>query len=134
MAAQPTDGRKLRVLVVEDEPMTAKALGTILSAWGHDVQIAFDGESALQLSELEAPDVAFLDLGLPGMDGLEVAAALRRKQEPKRALLIALTGHGTPEDLERSKAAGIDLHLVKPVIPAELEGALHRFKQIVVRQ
>ncbi len=107
-------GRR-RVLVVDDSVDTARALDRLLTRSGHAVRVAHDGESALGIALEFRPDVVLLDIGLPGRDGYEVAAALRARAESGRPTLIALSGYGQAHDLARSRDVGIDIHLVKPV-------------------
>jgi CheY-like chemotaxis protein len=126
--------RPLRVLVVEDHADAASSLTLLLQLWGHEVQAAPDGPTALEAAQSAPPDVVFLDLGLPGgMDGWQVAELLQRQPAPKRPLLIALTGYGGDADRRRSEEAGIDLHLLKPVEPDELRGLLARFRQLLAQ-
>ena len=106
---------KLRILVVDDNHDAAESLALLLGTDGHQVQMANDGLAALEMARAEDADVIILDIGLPGMDGYSVAQALRRSNEPSRALLIAVTGYGQPDDREKSRAAGFDAHLVKPI-------------------
>jgi CheY-like chemotaxis protein len=114
----------LRVLVVDDDRDTADSFATLLKMWGYYPLVAYRSVDALELSRHQPPDVILLDIGLPGMDGYEVARRVRRQPGTAGAFLIALTGHCQPGDHERSRAAGIDLHLVKPVEPEELRGLL----------
>ncbi|WP_139558729.1 PAS domain S-box protein [Methylotetracoccus oryzae] len=109
----PTGG--LRILVAEDNHDVAESLALLLRNDGHEVWIAYDGPSALEMAQAERPDVVLLDIGLPGMDGWAVARSLRRSEKIGRVRLIALTGYGRREDREKSRAAGLDEHLVKPV-------------------
>jgi CheY-like chemotaxis protein len=92
--------------------------------WGHEVHIAHDGPSALHLAEKERPDVLLLDIGLPGMDGYEVARRLRSTPGFADVKLIALTGYGQEADRQRSSLAGFDHHLVKPVDLEQLRALL----------
>jgi PAS domain S-box-containing protein len=101
-----------RVLVVDDNVDAATMMAHAIRGWGYEVHEAFDGASALQIAGQVRPDVALLDLGLPVMDGYELAERLR---ELAPLHLIALTGYGTENDQERSRAAGFDRHLVKPI-------------------
>jgi len=117
----------MRVLVVEDKPDAARSLATLLRHWGHDVRVAFDGPAALQEAGADEPDVVLLDIGLPGMDGYEVARRLRETLHEKGTLFIVISGYGTEADIRRSREEGIELHLVKPADPAELRAALERF-------
>jgi CheY-like chemotaxis protein len=101
-------------LLVEDNDDVRVALAEALSRSGHRVRAARDGPSGLALAHEARPEVAFVDIGLPQMDGYEVARLLRR-EHGRAPYLVALTGYGRPEDRERSHAAGFDLHLTKPV-------------------
>jgi two-component system CheB/CheR fusion protein len=109
----------LRVLVVDDNVDAADALQYVLKLGGHDVTVAHDGPGALAAAAAAPPELVLLDIGLPGMDGYQVAARLREAGHD-RAALIALSGYGQEEDLRRSRTAGFDHHLVKPVDGATL--------------
>jgi PAS domain S-box-containing protein len=113
-AARPASGTR-RVLVVDDSVDTARAMALLLKSWGHDVRAVHDGAAALAAAAGFRPEVVLLDIGLPGMDGYRVAAALRRLPGLDAAILIALTGYGQDGDRARSIEAGFDHHLVKPV-------------------
>ncbi|RPH42899.1 MAG: PAS domain S-box protein, partial [Burkholderiales bacterium] len=106
-----------RVLVVDDNVDAAESLALMLRAAGHAVWTAFSGEVALEIGARVRPDVAVLDIGLPGRSGYQVAQALRSRPETAACLLIALTGYGQPEDRDRASRAGFDLHLIKPIDP-----------------
>jgi CheY-like chemotaxis protein len=121
---------RLRVLVVEDHLDSAEALAFSFRADGHEVAVATDGFSALEAVRAERPDVVFLDITLPDIDGYEVARGIQEQSDGKRPLLIALTGHGDEKSLRLSREAGIDLHLVKPVTRAMLHGLLRRFQAV----
>ena len=123
---------KLRVLLVEDDADNAASLAMLLRLWGHEVQTVGDGPAALQAARESPPDVALLDLGLPGMSGHEVARRLQAPVQGKRPLLIAVTGFGEEKDRCKSEQAGIDLHLLKPVDPEILLRVLARFRDIVL--
>jgi signal transduction histidine kinase/CheY-like chemotaxis protein len=112
----------MRVLVVDDNDDAAAMLGDVLVLLGHRATVVHDGATALADATARAHDVILLDLGLPGMDGFEVARQLRERGVSAR--LIAMTGYGQDEDRARTRAAGFDLHLVKPVSVADLEDAL----------
>ena len=101
-----------RVLVVDDQEDAAELLGMLLTEHGHAARLAHDGESALALAREFLPQVALLDLGLPGMDGYQLAARLRESHRDCR--LIAISGYCAPRDRERSLAAGFECHLSKP--------------------
>ena len=116
----------MRLLVVEDDPDLNRQLATALTDAGYVVDRAFDGEEGHYLGESEPYDAVILDIGLPKMDGWQVAKRIRKQSNAKRPFLIAMTGYGTQADRLRSRKAGIDVHLVKPVDPAELEDILKR--------
>jgi CheY-like chemotaxis protein len=96
----------------------------MLQAWleqlGHQVYTAGDGFEGIEVVRTTTPDVALIDIGLPGLDGYQVAEQLRSTPDGQRLLLIAVTGYGRPEDSARAREAGFDAHLVKPVQPEEL--------------
>jgi CheY-like chemotaxis protein len=126
---QPRAG--LCVLVIEDDADTAQSCAVLLGLLGHRVQVALDGPAALRMAAEAAPDVALIDIGLPGMDGCEVARQLREQSGDRRPLLVAVTGYAQDEDRLSTRMAGIDLHLVKPVDPEALRKLLSRFEQIL---
>jgi signal transduction histidine kinase/ActR/RegA family two-component response regulator len=115
-----------RILVVEDNPDAAATLRDFLELSGHEVELASSGQDGLVAARQFHPEVVLCDIGLPGMDGFEVAAELRRDPTTADAQLIAVTGYGREEDRRRSKAAGFDLHLTKPVDPAQLRQVLQQ--------
>jgi two-component system, OmpR family, response regulator len=123
----------LRVLVVEDHADSATSLAMLLRISGHEVRVAQDGLAALEMARSDPPDVVLLDLGLPGLDGWQVAERLRRQSAPKRPLFIALTGYGREEDRRRSEEAGIELHLLKPADPVQLLRLLARFHRLLTQ-
>jgi signal transduction histidine kinase len=123
-AAEP--GESLRVLVVDDSRDAAETLALLLRGLGHEVHTAYDGPSALEAAREQRPDVVLLDIGLPHMDGYEVATQLRQQPDTRAVLLVAMTGFGQEQDRQRSLAAGFDHHLVKPVDPVELQKLLAR--------
>jgi two-component system CheB/CheR fusion protein len=112
-------GAPLRVLVVDDNVDATQMLGHLLRLAGHEVALAHDGPAALAAAAATAPDLVLLDIGLPGMDGYAVAAQLRATGHVRTAL-VALTGYGREDDLRRSRDAGFDHHLVKPIEVAHL--------------
>ena len=114
------------VLVVEDNDDARETLKRMLELAGHRVRVAVDGVAALRAVHNAVPDVALIDLGLPQMDGYELARRVRTEVQGKRPLLVAITGYGLPEDRNRSREAGFDLHLVKPVDTATLADVLAR--------
>jgi len=103
------------VLIVDDIPDVAESCAMLLRALGHHAQIACDGPQALEMAVRIAPDLILLDIGLPGMDGFEVAQRLRTTEEGRRARLIAVTGYGQEENTQRVRSADFDSHLLKPV-------------------
>jgi signal transduction histidine kinase len=114
-AVATSEGLHLRVLVVDDNVDSGEMLAALLESWGHESHHAVDGPSALERALALRPDVVLLDIGLPGMDGYEVAARLRAHPATTSARIIALSGYGQDSDRTRSRAAGCDDHLVKPV-------------------
>ncbi len=107
-----------RVLVVDDNHEAADSLAHMLrKLWHQEVHVAYDGTTALRHAEAFQPDIVFLDLGMPGLDGYEVAKRLRGRPEFRHTLIVANTGWGQDEDRKRSREAGCDVHLVKPVEP-----------------
>jgi signal transduction histidine kinase/DNA-binding response OmpR family regulator len=109
-----------RVLVVDDNKAAAQSLSLLLRSAGHEVRTAYDGPAALAMAEGFQPEIALLDIGLPGMDGYEVARHLRLERQADQLMLVALTGYGQDEDRIRTKTAGFDHHVVKPADPAAL--------------
>jgi CheY-like chemotaxis protein len=105
----------LRVLVVDDNSDAAELLADALRALGHDLRVAFDGPGALRAATEFEPDVALLDLGLPAMDGYEVARSLRSLPQTQNIELVAVTGYGQEADRRRTQEAGFGEHMVKPV-------------------
>ena len=120
----------LRILIVEDDADCGESLALVLRFYGYAVEIASSGLEALAVAETGRPDVALVDIGLPGMDGYELAGHLRRPRPLKSPLLIAVTGYGQDKDRRRSAAAGFDLHLVKPIAPDELRVILEKFRGV----
>jgi signal transduction histidine kinase len=113
-----------RVLVVEDSADAAEAMQLLLTQLGHEVRVVNDGAQAVEAAKAFRPDVILLDIGLPGVDGYELARRFRALDETSSARVIAVTGYGQPSDRARSSAAGFDHHLVKPVDPAKLAAAI----------
>ncbi len=112
--------------MVEDSPDVRETLADFLRTLGHSVELAATGpEGAEKLLALR-PDVALVDVGLPGMDGYEVARAVRARPEGRSLFLVALTGYGGPEAEANARRAGFDLHLVKPVDARRLPEILNR--------
>jgi len=113
-SGKPAALAPLRVLVVDDNHDAADSLGMLLTVLGAETQVVHDGPSALQVLEAFHPALVLLDIGMPGMDGYEVARAIRREPAFHNVMLIALTGWGQDEDRRRTTAAGFDHHLIKP--------------------
>jgi CheY-like chemotaxis protein len=113
-----------RILVVDDNHDSADSLAMILEYMGHEVATAFEGLEAVKRVETFQPDVALLDLGMPMMDGYEAAQRIRENPQWRSVRLVALTGWGQEEDRQRTREAGFDAHLVKPVDRAALEKLL----------
>jgi two-component system CheB/CheR fusion protein len=103
-----------RVLIVDDSSDTAESMALLARSWGHEVVIASDGPTALVLAEQFAPERALVDIGLPGMNGYELARRLREKAQHRDLYLIAVTGYGREGDKKAAEAAGFNMHLVKP--------------------
>ena len=113
------------VLLIEDNADAREALRVLLELDGYDVEAAADGPQGLEIAQAKAPTVALIDIGLPGIDGYEVARRLRALSGPG-AFLVALTGYSDPDDRRRAEEAGFDAHVVKPVDPDELTRLLAR--------
>ena len=113
-----------RVLLIDDNRDAAESMTVLLELWGHEVRIAYNGPDALALAAEFRPDAALLDIGLPGMTGYEVAQRLRELPGWQDVMLVAVTGYGQDEDLRRSREAGFDHHLTKPVEPVMLQSLL----------
>jgi CheY-like chemotaxis protein len=122
----PEGSPACRVLVVEDSPDGAVMLADSLESMGHEVRVAHDGPEALDLAAAFHPDVAVLDIGLPGMSGYDLAEHLRELPDGRAIRLVAATGYGRDRDRARSMAAGFAEHLVKPV-------NLERLREIVAQ-
>jgi signal transduction histidine kinase/ActR/RegA family two-component response regulator len=114
----PTLVQRRRILVVDDKADAADSLSLLLRITGHEVQTVYDGPAALEAARAFRPEIVFLDIGMPGMDGYEVARRLRREPGLEHSLLVALTGYNREEDVRLCREAGFDLHLSKP---ADLE-------------
>jgi PAS domain S-box-containing protein len=117
---RPGAGRPIRVLVVEDSRDSAESLRLLLEATGHEVRLAHSGDEGVRAAGQWRPDAVVCDIGLPGMDGFAVARRLRQDPATAGAKLIAVTGYGRAEDVEKALAAGFDDHLVKPADPGRL--------------
>jgi len=116
--AQP--GQTWRVLIVDDNADSADSIAAILETSGHEVEVAYSAQKALEMAVEHQPDIVLLDIGLPDMDGYEVAKHLRQTPELKETRLIAITGYGQESDRQRSREAGFDEHLVRPHHKSEI--------------
>ncbi|HTU16905.1 MAG TPA: response regulator [Gemmataceae bacterium] len=113
-----------RVLIVDDNADAARSLAMLLEIGGHETRLCYDGQTGLAEAEAFRPEVVLLDIGLPELDGLEVARRLRALELSPRPMLVALTGYGQADDVRRSQEAGFDHHLVKPADPQTLTALL----------
>jgi CheY-like chemotaxis protein len=120
---------QLRVLVVDDNTDAAESLGVLLEMEGHAARICHTGRDALAAAPAFAPDIVFLDIGLPDLSGYDVARQLRNMPAGEKALLVALTGWGTQEDRQRTRDAGFDRHLTKPAELTAVEELLRSAAQ-----
>jgi CheY-like chemotaxis protein len=107
------------VLIVDDNIDSAETLARLATSWGHEVQLAHDGTAAIEMAKSFRPQVVLLDIGLPLMNGYDVASHLRQLPDFAQTLLVAMTGYGQAEDRRRAEKAGFNRHLVKPV-PADV--------------
>ncbi len=114
------DGPGRRVLVIDDNADAAESLKVMLQLCGHAVEVALSGRDGIDMARSFLPDVVLCDLGLPQMDGLGVAEALRADPALRGVRLIAITGYGGPEHVQQALRAGFDAHLTKPADPARL--------------
>ncbi|MFO0968258.1 MAG: response regulator [Gemmataceae bacterium] len=124
-----TSPTRLRILVVDDCSDAVESLRILTELWGHEVRTATDGAAALQLAPAFQPHVALVDIGMPRLNGYEVARRLRETEGLEKLFLLAVTGYGRTEDRETAKQAGFDLHLTKPVDPQLLRDFL---KKVIV--
>lgn len=126
--SEPADTEAIlprRILVVDDNQDATETMSMLLTLSGHQVQVAVDGETALETAAEFKPEIILLDVGLPGMHGYEVAERLRSLPENKNVVIIALTGYGQEQDRRRAKEAGFDFHFVKPVDFEKLESLVN---------
>lgn len=126
--ARPATAERLRVLVVEDGPDAAESLRMLLEEYGHEVEVAFTGHDGVRAAARFRPQVVICDIGLPGMDGFAVAAAIRRFPPTAGATLIALSGYGQDADKQKARDAGFDEYLTKPADPAALRALLRKLR------
>ena len=128
-ALEPTPAESLRVLLVDDNRDAADTCATLLELAGQDVQVAYSGQKALELAEKFHPQLVVLDIGLPDLDGYEVARLMRGAEWGKGTVLVAATGWGREDDKQRAFAAGFNHHLTKPVAGEELLALLHSLSE-----
>jgi CheY-like chemotaxis protein len=121
-------GAVMKVLVVDDNEDSADMMAEALAAMGFETRRALDGPAAIALAERFRPAVALLDIGLPGMDGYELARQIRAHSDLRAVKLVAVTGYGMARDHEKTTQAGFDGHLVKPVDLSELVAVLHSLR------
>jgi len=114
----------LRIVVIEDNRDSAQVLVLLLKRWGHEVQLAYDGVSGIELVSRVKPDLVLVDIGLPRLDGYRVAQELRLLEPSPEMMLVAMTGYGTETDRQKALRAGFDRHLTKPVLSADLASVL----------
>ena len=127
-------GGPLRILVVDDNEDSAHSMSALLKLQGHEVELADAGRIALERAQARRPDVILLDIGMPDMNGYEVARQLRSQQGFADTLLVAVTGYGRPSDVQQTQAAGFDHHLVKPIDYDKLESLLDATASRLARQ
>jgi CheY-like chemotaxis protein len=116
----------LRLLIVEDNHDAAESLRLLFQLQGYDVTVAYDGLNGVRLAREQHPEVILCDLGLPGLDGFDVAKAVRRNPDTATVPLIAVSGYGGEDDRRRSREAGFNHHLTKPADPDELQSLIVR--------
>jgi len=124
-------GDRLSVLIVDDNRDLADSLGLLMRLWGFDVCLAYDGEEGLRTAQVQRPRCLLLDVGMPGMDGYQLARHLRRLPGLEKAKLIAHSAYSGEEHVRRMDEAGFDYRLTKPVSPIELEALLRMLEQVI---
>jgi CheY-like chemotaxis protein len=125
MTGEKGNAPAYRILVVDDNVDSAESMALLLEMEGQDVRTAYDGPGAIEVAGTFQPHIVLLDIGLPGMNGHEVAVHLRERLEMRKTVLVALTGYGQPEDRQRSIEAGFDQHLTKPIDYEVLRALVH---------
>lgn len=123
-AKQPTH---LRILVADDYGTTAESVAKLLMRWGHEVRTVTTGSDAMKVAGVFHPEVMLLDIAMPNPDGYEVAKQIRKEPWGKNVLLVALTGFGREEDRKRSREAGFNAHLLKPVWAADVKSLIDAY-------
>jgi len=127
----PSMAHRARILIVDDNVDMVQGLMTLLELLGHDVQTAYDGPTAIERARVHKPEFVLLDLGLPGMDGYQVAIRLRQEPGSQDAVIIAVSGYGQEDDRSRSREAGFNHHLVKPVDATVLASLISQSRDMV---
>jgi two-component system, chemotaxis family, CheB/CheR fusion protein len=122
-----TESTQLRIIVADDFDATAEILAKLLRRWGHEVRTATTGSDAVEAAENFQPQVMFVDILMPNLDGYEVAKQIRKEPWGKNVFLVALSGLGREEDRQQSREAGFDTHLLKPVWSADLKHLIEAF-------
>jgi CheY-like chemotaxis protein len=117
-------GHGRRILIVDDDADGLEAMRMLLELWGHEVDVAQNGERGIELALSRRPEVVLLDIAMPGMDGYEVAERIRAAPGGHEPFLVALTGWGRVEDHRRARLAGFDTYVLKPAEPAHLQALL----------
>jgi PAS domain S-box-containing protein len=125
-SADASPGVKRVILVVDDNRDSASSLGSLLELMGHRTHVVYDGPNALEAAKKYRPEIIFLDIGLPGISGYEVARRLREDEASRNARIVALSGYGTVEDRKRSMSVGFDAHVVKPIDIEEINKILRQ--------
>jgi CheY-like chemotaxis protein len=125
-----TNEAPLRILVVDDNRDSAETLTMLLELMGNEMSVAYDGEQALAMANEIKPDVVLLDIGLPKMNGYEVARQIRQQPWGSKLILVAITGWGQTEDKDLSRESGFDHHLVKPVDHDQLLKLIQKRKSV----
>jgi CheY-like chemotaxis protein/anti-sigma regulatory factor (Ser/Thr protein kinase) len=120
----PGPRRRQSIVVIEDNPDIRESLRMLLAMWGHEVAMAEDGPSGVELVLRQRPEVALIDVGLPGMNGYDVARAIRKVHSHREMRLVAVTGYGQPSDREMALQSGFDEHVLKPIAPEALSRLL----------
>jgi CheY-like chemotaxis protein len=128
-AAEPRSAARVRALVIDDNPDVADSLVMLMESFGAEVRAAYDGTSGVEAAMEFRPDLAFIDIRMPGIDGHETARRLRARRGRDTPRLIALTGLGQDKDRKLSQEAGFDMHFTKPVAVQALEALFRRAPQ-----
>ena len=126
--APPAEQRLRRVLVVDDNRDSAQTLAMVLDVMGHTTCVANDGLEAVRLAGEFQPDIVLLDIGMPRLNGYEACRQIRAQPWANTVVMVAVTGWGQDDDRRRSREAGFDLHLVKPLDPVEVERMMRKLE------